>query len=71
MNIKGLNRLFSFDGYRIDKVTFSTELVQVKLRLDGRKRLRCPECKRKVRYLYLKLRQASLPEELKVPALQK
>ena len=49
MNIKGLNRLFSFDGYRIDKVTFSPELVQVKLRLDGRKRLRCPECKRKVR----------------------
>ena len=49
MNIRGLNRLFSFDGYRIDEVTFSPEIVQVQLRLDRRKRLGCPECSHKVR----------------------
>ena len=49
MNIRGLNRLFSFDGYRIDEVTFSPEIVQVQLRLDRRKGLRCPDCQSKVR----------------------
>ena len=41
--------MFSFDGYRIEEITFSPEVVQVKLRLDKRKRLGCPECNRKVR----------------------
>jgi transposase len=41
--------MFSFDGYRIDKVTFSPEIVQVQLRLDRRKRLCCPGCGGKVR----------------------
>lgn len=49
MNIRGLNRLFSFDGYRIEDVTFSPEIVQVQLRLDRRKKLRCPDCQSKVR----------------------
>jgi len=49
MKIVGLNRRFSFDGYRIEEVIFSPEVVQVKLLLDKRKRLRCPGCRRKVR----------------------
>ena len=48
MNIRGLNRLFSFVGYRIENITFSPELVQVQLRRDRRKRLRCPDCQGKV-----------------------
>ena len=39
--------MFSFDGYRIDEITFSQEIVQVQLRLDGRKKRRCPNCHRK------------------------
>ena len=49
MNVRGLNRMFSFDGYRIDGVTFSPEIVQVQLRVDKRKRLCCPGCDGKVR----------------------
>lgn len=40
--------MFSFDGYRIAEVTFSPEIVQVQLRLDGRKKWRCPNCQSKV-----------------------
>lgn len=49
MKITGLKLMFAFVGYCIDEVNFSPEVVQVKLRINNQKRLRCPECKHKVR----------------------
>lgn len=44
LNVRGLRRMFPFDGYRVDEVIFSEELVQVNLQPDRRRRLACPQC---------------------------
>jgi len=44
MNVRGLNRLFKFDGYCLEEAIFSVDLVQVRLGRDGRRRVRCPHC---------------------------
>ena len=46
MEIAGIKKLFDFEGYVIDKIAFSTELVQVWIRRDRRRRLPCPRCGR-------------------------
>jgi len=48
MKIRGLIRMFSFAGWRLAEITFSPEAVQVRLVCDHRRRLRCPDCGRKV-----------------------
>jgi len=42
--IKGIRSLFRFPGHVVSKISMSSELVQVKLRRDGRYRLTCPGC---------------------------
>lgn len=44
LNVRGLPRMFPFDGYRVDEVIFSEDLVQVNLQVDRRRRLACPNC---------------------------
>lgn len=44
MDIRGLHELFPFDGYVIERIAFSPDIVQVNLRRDKRKRLPCPDC---------------------------
>jgi len=44
LNVRGLRQMFPFDGYRVDEVIFSEDLVQVNLQLDRRRRLVCPGC---------------------------
>jgi transposase len=44
MYVHGIRALFAFDGYVVQKITMSSDLVQVNLRRDGRRRLRCPGC---------------------------
>lgn len=44
LNVRGLRTMFPFAGYRVDKVIFSEDLVQVNLQPDRRHRLACPEC---------------------------
>jgi transposase len=40
--------MFSFTGWRLEEITFSLDVVQVNLARDRRRRLRCPDCGRKV-----------------------
>jgi len=47
MKVHGLNRMFSFTGWRIEEISFSLDVVQVNLVRDRRRRLRCPDCGRK------------------------
>lgn len=44
MKVQGLNCLFSFKGYVLDKIHFSTEIVQATLRRDRRHSVKCPDC---------------------------
>jgi transposase len=44
MDIRGLAELFPFDGFLIEEIVFSVEIVQVNLRRDKRRRLPCPVC---------------------------
>lgn len=44
MNTKGLSRLFTFKGYRIESITFSEKIVQVILEIDKRFSNTCPAC---------------------------
>lgn len=48
MKVHGLHRMFSFTGWRVEEIRFSPDVVQVKLLRDRRRRLRCPDCGRKV-----------------------
>ena len=44
MYVHGIRALFVFEGYVVQKITMSGDLVQVDLRRDGRYRPRCPGC---------------------------
>jgi len=44
MDVRGLAELFPFDGFVIERIAFSAEIVQVNLRRDKRRRLPCPDC---------------------------
>ena len=44
MYVRGIRSLFRFEGYVVSDISMSAELVQVKLRRDGRFGLRCPAC---------------------------
>jgi transposase len=44
MYVHGIRSLFAFDGYVVQKITMSSQIVQVNLRRDGRRTLRCPAC---------------------------
>jgi transposase len=44
MYVHGIRALFRFEGYVVQKITMSSEIVQVNLRRDGRRTLRCPTC---------------------------
>jgi len=44
MYVHGIRALFAFEGYVVQKITMSSEVVQVNLRRDGRRTLRCPGC---------------------------
>jgi transposase len=44
MYVHGIRALFRFEGYVVQKITMSSEIVQVNLRRDGRRTLRCPAC---------------------------
>lgn len=44
MYVHGMRALFAFEGYVVQKITMSSDLVQVNLRRDGRLRLVCPSC---------------------------
>jgi transposase len=44
MYVHGIRALFRFEGYVVQKITMSNEIVQVDLRRDGRRTLRCPAC---------------------------
>lgn len=44
MDIRGLAELFPFEGYVIERIAFSAEVVQVNLRRDKRRRMPCPVC---------------------------
>jgi len=44
MNIKGLKTLFTFDGYCLTDVAFSSDVVQVHLAVDKRRKAVCPHC---------------------------
>ncbi len=44
MKIAGIEKLFGLDGYIIDSISFSTELVHVRLHRDRRRKLECPNC---------------------------
>ena len=44
MNIKGLDRLFKFVGFRINDIIFSEHCVQVYLSVDKRYKAICPHC---------------------------
>ena len=46
MNIKGLRKLFRFDGYCVVEAIFAEKGVEVKLVLDKRRTLCCPHCGR-------------------------
>ena len=64
MYVHGIRALFRFEGYVVQKITMSSEIVQVNLRRDGRRTLRCPACGvRSMDYLFLKLRQESLESD--------
>jgi len=45
MHVRGLIRLFPFAGYRVVEVIFAADVVQVKLDVDRRYRLACPQCR--------------------------
>ena len=42
----GIRALFRFEGYVVQNTAMSSEMVQVKLRRDGGRALRCPACGR-------------------------
>jgi transposase len=44
LDVRGLREMFPFDGYCVDEVIFSEDLVQVNLLPDKRRRLACPHC---------------------------
>lgn len=44
MYVHGIRALFCFEGYVVHKITMSGQIVQVNLRRDGRRRLRCAAC---------------------------
>ena len=44
MYVHGIRALFRFEGYVVQKITMSSEIVQVNLRRDGRRTLRCLAC---------------------------
>jgi len=44
MKILGIGKLFGFEGYIVDSISFSPDLVHVRLHRDRRKRLECPNC---------------------------
>ena len=44
MHVRGLLRLFPFVGYRVVEAIFAADVVQVKLDVDRRFRLACPQC---------------------------
>jgi transposase len=46
MKVEGLQQLFLFEGYIVDKAHFSEQLVHVVLRRDKRRRFACPDCGR-------------------------
>ncbi len=45
MHVRGLIRQLPFVGYRVVEVIFADDVVQVKLGLDHRYRLACPQCR--------------------------
>ena len=44
MYVHGIRRLFAFEGYVVQKITMTGDLIQVHLRRDGRYGLACPGC---------------------------
>lgn len=44
MYVHGIRKLFRFPGYVVAKVSMTSDLVQVNLRRDKRRRLVCPAC---------------------------
>lgn len=58
MKVRGLRQMFSFTAWRIDEITFSPDVVQVRLARDRRRRLRCPCCGQKVVGSYQEPRMA-------------
>lgn len=44
MYVRGIRSLFHFVGYVVSKISMASDLVQVNLRRDGRRRLACPVC---------------------------
>lgn len=44
MYVHGIRALFPFEGYVIEKISIASEIVQVNLRRDRRRRLRCSDC---------------------------
>ena len=44
MDLSGLEKLFGFDGYMIDSISFSEHAVHMRIHPDRRRRLECPDC---------------------------
>ena len=44
MYVRGIRALFRFAGYVVSSISMTSDLVQVNLRRDGRRRLACPAC---------------------------
>jgi len=44
MYVRGIRKLFHFPGYVVAKISMTSDLVQVNLRRDKRRRLVCPTC---------------------------
>jgi len=48
LKILGFDKLFGFEGFIIDKITFSPEIVQIDIHRDRRRRMNCPHCHRRM-----------------------
>jgi transposase len=48
MQITGIDKIFGFEGFVIDKITFSSEIVQIAVHRDRRLRLTCPHCRHRM-----------------------